>query len=72
MKLQLAVGSDRDVKLVKDKIDMDAIHLQAPNMRTTIILLPDDYIVGVDIRTQVHAMVIILIETDIPKRTAFR
>ena len=72
MKIQLAVGSDRDVKLVKDKTDMDAIHLQAPNMRTTIILLPDDYIVGVDIRTAVHAMVIILIETDIPNRTAFR
>ena len=50
---------------------MDAIHLQAPNMKTTIILLPDDYIVGVDIRTLVHAMVIILMETEIPKRTAF-
>ena len=71
MKLQMIVGSDRDAKLVKNKFDMDAIHLLAPNMKTTIILLPDDYIVGVDIRTQVHAMVIILMETEIPKRTAF-
>ena len=56
---------------MKDKKNMDQIHLQAPNMKTTIILLPDDYIIGVDIRTQVHAMVIILMETDIPTRTAF-
>ena len=50
---------------------MDQVHLQAPNMKTTIILLPDDYIIGVDIRTQVHAMVIILMEANIPTRTAF-
>ena len=40
-------------------------------MEDTIILLPDEYIIGVDIRTKVNAIVVILMDVHCPKRTAF-
>ena len=40
-------------------------------MEDTILLLAPEFIIGIDIRTKKHAIVVILIEDDVPTRTAF-